>query len=72
MAGIFNVFKDGDEIKECFAILTRNANQYIEEINDRMPVILYEHELKDWISDNQFIDYVFRRDDVVLHRKLIS
>lgn len=71
MAGFYNIYKDGDNHKNCFVILTRDANRYMEDIHDRMPVILYKQELKDWLSDDKFIDYAFRREGIVLNREAI-
>lgn len=68
MAGIYNIFKDKGGERNCFTILTREANSYINDIHERMPVILYPNELLDWIQDDRFIEYVFRRQDIALER----
>ena len=49
MAGVYRRF--GEE--ERFVILTRAANESVSPVHDRMPVILAEGEIEDWI----------RRDD---------
>jgi len=64
LAGIYNTFGD----KDCFVILTRNANASISDIHDRMPVVLYKKEIEDWLYDNKFIDFVMNRDNVILTR----
>ena len=53
MAGFYNRFTDGDH----FIILTTEANNSVKKIHDRMPVILEENEIYDWIYDNRFLDY---------------
>jgi putative SOS response-associated peptidase YedK len=48
MAGIYNFFKD-----ECrFVILTTAANESMEDIHHRMPVVLKNNEVEEWILDN--------------------
>ncbi len=71
MAGLYNTFEIEGNIKDCFVILTRNANSYISDIHNRMPVILYRSELKNWLFDKNYIDVVFKRDDVALNRKFL-
>ena len=46
MAGIYQISKDG-EMQCC--IITMQANQKMKEVHNRMPVILSEDNLKDWI-----------------------
>jgi len=45
MAGIYNDF-DG---MNRFVILTTQANDTVEKIHDRMPVVLNRSEMKDWL-----------------------
>ena len=71
MAGLYDSFKVDDDLKKCFVILTTEANSSISDIHTRMPVILYENELEDWLFDIDYIDRIFRRDDVHLNRKII-
>jgi len=71
MAGLYDSFKVDDDLKKCFVILTTEANSSISDIHTRMPVILYENELEDWFFDIDYIDRIFRRDDVHLNRKII-
>ncbi len=68
MAGIYNVFKQGDELQEHFVILTQEANKYISDIHDRMPVMLSKSELKDWILNDDFTYYPLKRDSMVIDR----
>jgi len=72
MAGLYNKFQDGDNIRECFVIFTRAANKSIQDIHDRMPVILHGEEMESWLMDKGFIAPVFERDDIVLRRLLME
>lgn len=47
MAGIYNRFEDGDR----FTVLTTAANGTMVPVHDRMPLILAEDQIKDWIYD---------------------
>lgn len=49
MAGIYNRFADGDH----FTVLTTAANDAMIPVHDRMPLILKEEQLTDWIYDGQ-------------------
>ncbi|MCO7121618.1 SOS response-associated peptidase [Ihubacter massiliensis] len=50
MAGLFNAYED--QLR--FVILTTGANASMAPIHHRMPLILENHELKDWLFDDQF------------------
>lgn len=71
MAGIYNVFQTGETTDERFVIFTRAANDSIGDVHDRMPVILYKNEIDDWLSDTRFSELAFRRDNVLLERKIV-
>jgi len=70
MAGLYTNFEgsENESVTERFVILTRSSNDFISDIHDRMPVILYKEELVRWLTDYSFADYVFKRDDVQLVR----
>ena len=57
MAGIYQRYEEGNR----FVILTTGANESMRPVHDRMPVILEEHELKDWIYDFEFMREALRR-----------
>ena len=48
MAGLYNTFKE--ELR--FVILTTNANSSIEDVHNRMPLLLTNETLTHWILDN--------------------
>lgn len=50
MAGIYNEFKDENR----FVILTTGANHSIADVHNRMPVILTERNVEDWITSEDF------------------
>jgi len=52
MAGIWDVWKQGNEIYKTFSILTTLPNKEMEMIHNRMPVIFPERDLqKKWLED---------------------
>lgn len=57
MAGFYNQFDDGNH----FIILTTAANSSVARFHDRMPLILEEKELKDWVYDDRFLDFALRK-----------
>lgn len=67
MAGFYNRFKDTDGIeKDRFVILTTQANKTMEDIHDRMPVILRPEEQALWLSHSADFTGIFDRRDVLL------
>jgi putative SOS response-associated peptidase YedK len=51
MAGIWEKWKNQDgEVIRSFSIITTHANSLVEEIHDRMPVILKREDEKKWLS----------------------
>lgn len=63
MAGIYTPQEEG---LARFSILTRDANAYVRDVHDRMPVLLYKHELARWLGDYGFAQDVLRRDGAKL------
>ena len=59
MAGIYQVSKDG-EMQCC--IITMQANENMDKVHHRMPVIIDEGSLKRWIEtdDSEEIDSIIR------------
>ena len=53
MAGLYWFFKD-NEIEEilypAFVILTTEANKKMQQIHDRMPVIISENNMEKWLT----------------------
>jgi putative SOS response-associated peptidase YedK len=51
VAGIWDTWRAGTPEERCsFSILTTAANRFMREIHDRMPVILDDRVLDDWLS----------------------
>lgn len=48
MAGLYNVFEDENR----FVILTTKANPSVEDIHNRMPLVLRKELISDWIFNN--------------------
>ncbi|QHQ61920.1 SOS response-associated peptidase [Anaerocolumna sedimenticola] len=64
MAGLYNFFNE-----ECrFVILTTQANQSMNDIHDRMPVVLEKEEIEQWIMDNNSTSRILNQVPPVLAR----
>jgi putative SOS response-associated peptidase YedK len=51
VAGIWDSWRPGTPFeRRSFSILTTSANSFMQEIHDRMPVILDDKSLDDWLS----------------------
>jgi putative SOS response-associated peptidase YedK len=51
MAGIWETWRPGTaDARHSFTILTTTANRFMKEIGDRMPVILDDRALTDWLD----------------------
>ena len=48
MAGFYRHFQEGD----CFIIITTQANASVNKVHERMPLILEDKELVDWVYDD--------------------
>lgn len=53
MAGFYNRFQNEDR----FIIITTPANDSVSRVHDRMPLILEEKELEDWVYDEKFLEF---------------
>ena len=52
MAGIWDVWKEDNQIIKSFSILTTSSNKEMELVHNRMPIILPTKDLqKKWLSD---------------------
>ena len=65
MAGFYNWFQN----EECFMILTTQANASVSPVHNRMPVVLDESELEDWVYDDKFTEYALHKIPPKLWRK---
>ena len=65
MAGFYQKYEEGNR----FVILTTDANESMRSVHDRMPVILEENELVNWIHDKEFMHHVLNRVPVQLKRE---
>ena len=57
MAGFYNRFQE----EERFIILTTQANASVSPVHNRMPVVLDESELEDWVYDDKFTEYALHK-----------
>jgi len=54
-----------------FVIITTNANQSLEKVHDRMPVIINEKYKEDWLYDNKATLALLNQEQPQLREKLI-
>jgi len=74
MAGMYSEYSanaQDDPVIDRFVILTRAANDSVNDIHDRMPVILYKYELAKWLTDYDFALLAMQRDDTMLTREAV-
>ena len=64
MAGCFRHYEDGDR----FVILTTAANASMEPVHDRMPLILEQDEITDWIWDGERTKHLLEKQPCLLER----
>lgn len=65
MAGFFNRYQDEDR----FVILTTGANASMSPVHDRMPLILNEEELEEWIEDGIKTEGILKKIPCELEKK---
>lgn len=65
MAGCFNRYADGDH----FVILTTKANASMEPVHDRMPLILDQDDITEWIFNFQKIEQFLSKEPCLLNRR---
>ena len=65
MAGFYNRFQD--EVR--FIILTTQANASVGPVHNRMPLILENGELEDWVYDDKFTEYALHKTPPELWRE---
>ena len=65
MAGFYDQFQGADR----FVIITVPANGSVSPVHDRMPLILEERELADWIYRDEFLETALRRTPPFLKRR---
>lgn len=65
MAGLVGLAKE----EERFTILTTAANDSMRPVHDRMPLILEEEELEEWLFDNDSAVKLLKKRPIELHRE---
>lgn len=65
MAGCFNQFQGQNR----FVILTTEANASVSMVHDRMPLILEQQEVEDWVLDDYAVEFLLHKTPVLLNRK---
>lgn len=65
MAGCMNRYEDGDR----FVILTTAANESMEPVHERMPLILEPDEVGSWIWDDERTKSLLEKESCLLERR---
>ncbi len=65
MAGIYNLYEN----EARFVILTTNANFSIEDVHDRMPLLLNENQIEEWVFDDMRTSTILKQTPYMLNRK---
>ena len=65
MAGIYNMYQNESR----FVILTTAANSSIEDVHDRMPLLLTENQKEEWIFDTMQTSLILKQTPYMLNRK---
>jgi len=64
MAGFYNCFQDADR----FIIITTQANASVAPVHERMPLVLEQNELEDWVYEDEFLSFALRKEPVLLRQ----
>lgn len=68
MAGIYNSYKKNDgTYEDRFCILTTKANQWMEKVHHRMPVVLNPNEHNNWLESSSFGSFFDRGKIELIH-----
>ncbi len=65
MAGCYRRYEDGDR----FVILTTRANASMEPVHDRMPLILEQEEVAEWLLKDGAVEGLLRKSPPLLERR---
>lgn len=65
MAGFYQLFED----KEHFIIVTTKANDSVSGVHDRMPLILEQEELENWLHDDDCLEFLLGRIPAALKKE---
>ncbi|RGZ01777.1 SOS response-associated peptidase family protein [Clostridium sp. AM58-1XD] len=65
MAGFYSRFEEEDR----FVILTTKANQSMIGTHDRMPLVLEENELKEWVLNDSATEKILGQTPVLLKKR---
>lgn len=64
MAGIFEWPVNRNYSR--FVIITRPANEAVQPVHDRMPLLLEKEEARDWITNDDMVEELLKKDYVNL------
>lgn len=65
MAGFYRPYEDGNH----YVILTTEANESMRPVHDRMPLILPENRLEEWIMDDSCTKGILKEKPELLYRE---
>ena len=64
MAGFYRYFQEENH----FVIITTQANASVAQVHNRMPLVLGEGELEDWVHDDGFLEVALHKTPPQLSR----
>jgi putative SOS response-associated peptidase YedK len=67
MAGFYSYYKD--EMR--YVILTTDANESMQEVHTRMPLVIPKNEIETWIMDNQATNDLLKRVPPQLRKEAV-
>ncbi len=68
LAGLWDKWKSSEgEIIESFTIITKSPIEKLKSLHHRMPVLLNEHTIKSWISENPFTENMLLTQELNLN-----
>lgn len=66
MAGIYNIFENETR----FVILTTKANTSVKEVHDRMPLLLNENQIDEWIFESMRTSAILKQVPYILNYQI--
>lgn len=67
MAGIYNQFEGENR----FVILTTDSNPSVSDVHERMPLVLDEEQVEEWLFDDSSVDGILGGEHPLLVKKAV-
>lgn len=72
MAGLYTPFEKNGEKQNKFVILTTAANNSMESVHDRMPVILPKENMRRWLTDTHYALELLKQKPPMLDKAVVE